>query len=205
MACGPLVTLNTHIFFIWPYLKLHCMLSGRKEKISVFFFFFSFFQMKCFNTPQAVWKIQQTTFWNIFSYFFQNVGFDISCKLSPKECQSLFSGQTYKMYHRFVFFCVKISDDISLFSGQTYHWFVFCWVKVSDDIWNIFPESRFWYFMQIVSRVYFILRKKEKEKIVSSSYDELAQRVVEVNMKICICCDSWWCFDLLGLLWVNIP
>ena len=36
-----------------------------------------------------------------FSYFSQKIGFDISCKLSPKEticmnCQSLFSGENKK-------------------------------------------------------------------------------------------------------------
>ena len=30
-------------------------------------------------------KIQQTTFWKYFSYFFQKIGSEISCTLSPKE------------------------------------------------------------------------------------------------------------------------
>ena len=39
----------------------------------------------------------------LFSYFPHNIGFDISCKLSPKEticmkCQSLFSGKIRKIF-----------------------------------------------------------------------------------------------------------
>ena len=46
--------------------------------------------------------LMQQTFWNVFYLFSQKIGFEISCKLSPREticmtCQSLFSGKNKKM------------------------------------------------------------------------------------------------------------
>ena len=44
---------------------------------------------------------------DMFSYFSMKIGFDISCKLSPKEticmqCQSLFSEKNKKIFHNVV-------------------------------------------------------------------------------------------------------
>ena len=36
----------------------------------------------------------------LFSYFFQKIGFDISCKLSPMKCRILFSGKNEKKYYK---------------------------------------------------------------------------------------------------------
>ena len=52
---------------------------------------------KCINLYHSG-HFQQTTIWCYFSYFSQKTGFDISCKLSPKEticmkCQILLSGK----------------------------------------------------------------------------------------------------------------
>ena len=54
------------------------------------------------NTPGPCYgQIQQTTNWRYFSYFAKKIGFDTSCKLSPKEtiwmmCQILFSRKNKK-------------------------------------------------------------------------------------------------------------
>ena len=53
-----------------------------------------------FNTICWV-KVSAEAILQHLSYFFQKIGFDISCKLSPKEticmkCQSLFSGKNKK-------------------------------------------------------------------------------------------------------------
>ena len=57
--------------------------------------------INCIQSPKPLplsGHFQQTTKWCYFSYFSQKTGFDISCKLSPKEticmkCQILFSGK----------------------------------------------------------------------------------------------------------------
>ena len=55
----------------------------------------------CFSTDMFinaynVYYFQQMIFWNIFSYFYQKTGFDISCKLSPWNIKSCFLGKIRK-------------------------------------------------------------------------------------------------------------
>ena len=52
-------------------------------------------------TYHVIGKFSRRQIGDIFSYFSQKIGFDISCQLSPKEtigmkCQNLFSGKTEK-------------------------------------------------------------------------------------------------------------
>ena len=49
--------------------------------IMFFFFFFLYFSLTLITLSR---QIQQMTNWWYFSYWFQKIGFDISCKLFPK-------------------------------------------------------------------------------------------------------------------------
>ena len=102
----------------------------------------------------ALWvKFSADDILKYFSYFFspENIGFDISCKLSPTicmKCQSLFSSKIWKRkYHKYVvcWICPKCLLFIALDKGYSGDMLIVLCVVSKDNQYDQMSTHKVWF------------------------------------------------------------